>query len=61
MMHPLCLIRTIWRSLRCFAPVSGHDYATDDEPTPDNVHVLRCMTCGHVNTAWSWSTMKHAK
>ncbi len=61
MRNPLCLLRALWRSLRCRAWVSGHDYRTDAEPTPANVHVLRCRTCGAVSVAWSWGSMEGEK
>jgi len=50
-LHPLCLIRTIWRSLRCGAFVMGHDYQeTGDGPA--NVSILECKICGHVHVGW---------
>lgn len=61
MMHPLCLLRSIWRSLICRAPVSGHDFQTDPEPTPENVHVFTCMTCGERHVLWSWESIEHTK
>lgn len=39
----------------------GHDYRTDKEKTPPNVHILRCNTCGHVSMAWSWGSLEHLK
>ena len=60
-MHPICLIRTLWRSFYCGAWVMGHDYKTDEEPTPPNVHVVRCMTCGDVHVSWSWGSIEHIK
>ena len=50
--HPLCFWRTVWRSLRIGARVSGHDFKEDDEPMPPNVSVLKCMTCGHIDVTW---------
>lgn len=61
MMHPLCLIRTLWRSLRCGALVMGHDMRTHPDPTPENVHVTECETCGHVHVAWSWGSLEAYK
>lgn len=52
--HPVCFARWIWRSLRCGAWVEGHDYVILDEPTPENVQVLRCERCGEVSVAWDW-------
>ena len=60
-MHPLCLLRTLWRSLFAGALVMGHNYRTHPEKTPPNVHNLLCETCGHVSTAWSWESMEHLK
>jgi hypothetical protein len=60
-MHPLCLLRSLWWSFRAAAPVSGHDYRTDPEKTPANVHILRCELCGHRSMAWSWSSLEHQK
>lgn len=51
--NPLCLFRTIWRSLKCGAWVSGCNYLKD-ENTPPNVHVATCKTCGHVDFGWTW-------
>lgn len=61
MRNPICLFRTIWWSLRCGAFVSGHLYKTDEEPTPPNVHVMRCMTCGKMSVTWSWDSLEHCK
>lgn len=52
MRNPLCLIRMIWRSLRCRAWVSGCNYVEQDG-TPENVQVLQCETCGQLSVAWS--------
>lgn len=61
MRNPICLLRTIWRSLRCGVWVMGHNYETDKEPTPPNVHVLRCRTCGSVSAVWAWDSIEHLK
>lgn len=46
MRNPICLFRTIWRSIRCMGFVSGCDFKTAEDPTPENVHVLVCKICG---------------
>lgn len=53
----LCLLRALWRTLRHGGGhvVSGHDYEGDESPTPDNIHVMRCSTCGHQVIDWGWS------
>lgn len=56
--HPLCLLRTVWYSLRCGAHVDGCSYETDAEPTPENVHVTRCSVCGRYDVSWSWSAIQ---
>lgn len=61
MRHPLCLLRAIWRSLRCLAIVSGCEYKTIDDPTPANVHVLRCEVCGKTSVGWSWGSLESVK
>ncbi len=53
MRNPICLIRTIYRSLRCWAWVSGCDFIEQDG-TPPNVQVLECKTCGYVSVGWTW-------
>ncbi len=61
MRNPICLLRTLWRSLRALEWVSGHEFRTDEEPTPENVHVLRCRTCGEHSVAWSWDSLEAQK
>lgn len=50
--HPICWFRTIARSLRCVAWVSGHDYREVNEGQPNNVTLLKCDTCGAYQTGW---------
>lgn len=54
MMHPLCFFRTIWRTIRCGAVVSGHDYELCEPETGQAccVTIMRCMVCGHHNVSW---------
>lgn len=61
MRNPICLFKTIWRSLMCGAWVSGHNYRTIPEKTPPNVHVLKCDRCGKVDVSWSWESLEHVK
>lgn len=48
---PVCLWRSLWRSLRVGALVSGHDYRMTEEGTV-NVDILVCDTCGHQSIGW---------
>ena len=59
--RPICWWLALWRSGYSGAPVSGHDFKTSDEKTPPNVHVLKCMRCGHVSVAWDWNSLEHLK
>ena len=52
MRNPICLIRTLIRSVRCRAFVSGCEFV-EQNGTPKNVQVLECTTCGKVSIAWS--------
>lgn len=61
MPSPICLLRTLWRSLLCGAWVAGHDYETAAEKTPPNVHILVCRTCGAQSVAWDWTSVEHSK
>jgi hypothetical protein len=61
MRNPICLFREIWRTLWAMHWTSGHEFRTSDEPTPDNVHVLECKTCGATSTSWSWTSLKQFK
>jgi hypothetical protein len=51
--NPLCLLRCLYRSLRCRAWVSGHEFREAEYETPANVQVLVCDTCGAESVAWS--------
>ncbi len=63
----ICILRGIYRSFVTTTQgwrgnwVAGCDYKTDDEPTPDNVHVIRCQRCGHCSMSWSWSSLEQIK
>lgn len=66
-MRLICIALGIYRSFVSTTAayhghwISGCDYKTDDEPTPDNVHVIKCQRCGHCNVAWSWGSLAHVK
>jgi hypothetical protein len=51
-MNPICLLRTLWWSLRTMAPVVGHDFVEDVPEQLAYVHVLRCRCCGRYNVGW---------
>jgi len=61
MIHPMCILKFIYRSATVGAWVSGHDYVTSKDKTPKNVHVLECEKCGHVSVVWSWDSLEHHK
>ena len=51
--NPICVFRSIVRSLKARALVSGCNYIKD-ENTPSNVHIAKCEICGHVDFGWTW-------
>lgn len=57
-MNPICIARKIYRCLATLQNVSGCDYAISDEPTPKNVQLLKCTTCGKVEICWSFEDIK---
>lgn len=61
LIHPVCLVRGVYLSAKYNALVSGHFYETANEPTPTNVHLLRCRVCGHVSVSWSWNSLEGDK
>lgn len=61
MRNPICLFKTLWRSLRHLNLVSGHEFTTSEQPTPANVHVLICRQCGKTSVAWSWDNLEEQK
>ena len=56
--HPICFLRWVYRSIRCGWRVSGHTFSVDTEPTPPNIQVLKCDTCGHVEVCWDWESFE---
>ena len=60
-MRIICLLRGIWYSFLIDERMSGCNYRTDSEPTPSNVHALRCATCGDISVTWDWSSIEHLK
>jgi hypothetical protein len=60
MLNPICLIKSLWLSLKLGEIVSGHNFI-EQPNTPPNVQVLKCETCGHVSIAWDWTGFKGNK
>lgn len=56
-LSPICLARFLWRSFKCRAWVSGHEFEIE-EPTPKNVQVLRCKECGTYSISWTWGEFR---
>lgn len=60
MTHPLCLLRSLWRSARTIflagIPTSGHAFMEDAVHHNCRVQVLRCKTCGKYDIAWEKET-----
>lgn len=52
--NPICLMKSLIRSLKCCRLVSGHEFKTSLEETPANIHILICQNCGHESIAWDW-------
>lgn len=61
MTSPICIIRTIYRSIRCRRWVSGCEMETAAYRTPPNVHALKCRTCGKDSFAWAWEGIEDQK
>jgi hypothetical protein len=63
----ICWWRTLYKSFVLHSVgysgdlISGCRWKTDDENTPDNVHVLKCETCGRYDVAWSWGSLARVK
>ena len=60
-MNPICLIKSIYRSIRCRAWVSGCDFKEVSYMTPPTIQILECKTCGKISTAWSWESLEEVK
>jgi hypothetical protein len=66
-MRLICIARGIYRTFISTRAgyrghwVSGCDWRTDDEATPDNIHVLKCQRCSHYDIAWSWGSLAPVK
>lgn len=54
-MSPICLLRAVWRTVRCGAQVSGHDYSEQPREAgqPKCVQILKCDACGKISVCWS--------
>lgn len=53
MRNPLCLIKSIWRSIRVSDMVAGCDYVEETVERGCTVQVLKCKCCGKISVAWS--------
>ena len=51
MMHPICFFRWAWRSFRCGANFSGHDFT--EIKSPPGTQILKCMVCGEESVGWT--------
>lgn len=60
-MQPLCILRSLYYSIKSMSLVSGCSYKTDEEPTPENIHVLKCEVCGDKSISWSWDSLEEYK
>jgi DNA-directed RNA polymerase subunit RPC12/RpoP len=61
MINPICIIKSIYRTIKCGRLVSGHDFKTIKEKTPQNIPVLECTYCGKTSIAWSWESLESSK
>jgi hypothetical protein len=54
MTAPLCILRSVWYSIRARARVSGHAYRLQRPVAgqPACVEILRCEVCGHHSVGW---------
>lgn len=50
LMHPLCLLRYLWRSFRCGGEVSGHDFT--EIQSPPGTQILKCLVCGEESVGY---------
>lgn len=66
-MRLLCILRGTYRTFISTSAgyrghwISGCSYKTDDEQTPENVHVIRCASCRHYVISWSWGRLESVK
>ena len=61
MRNPICLLLSIYYSIKHLAFISGHYFQTVDYDTPHNVHVIKCKRCGKVSVTWSWDSLEKYK
>lgn len=61
MRNPICLFRSMWRSLTRLRRWSGHEFRPVDYETPPNIHILRCKTCGKHSVAWDYGSLEDQK
>ena len=63
----LCILRGMYRSFISTTVayrghwISGCNWKTDDDTTPENVHILKCEDCGKYDIAWSWDSLEASK
>jgi hypothetical protein len=50
----ICLVREVWRTIKHWHLVSGHNYVESQEYLPHNIQILKCKTCGHSSVAWTY-------
>jgi hypothetical protein len=46
----ICFIRGIFRSIRYFNLISGHNYI--EKYNNEDVSILECETCGHISVGY---------
>ncbi len=51
-MSPICILRSIWWSLKTGERVSGHAFVEVQDGQPKCVQILRCCACSKVSVAW---------
>lgn len=44
-----------------YVSISGHNFKTVDDPTPENIHVIKCLECGECSIGWSWDSLEADK
>ena len=58
MRNPICLLLTLWRTLRTGAWRNGQFVIGCDglalSDGPENILLTRCRRCGKTDVAWAW-------
>lgn len=66
-MRLICVLRGIYRSMITTTVayrghwISGCNWKTAEDETPDNIHALKCENCGKYHIAWSWASLAATK